>query len=175
MAINSIQLLNIVETKFKLVKVNSIQKIRNSIIDIAAIIVIIAATYNFSENPFVASVVIVFFILAIVISGYNQISITERFIEFSFRHPIKYLSKNWVFDYTEITKIEASLPLTKKDFLIGELISGFISSSSIWNKISISQITGKKININTKVYKKDILEVLKLVKEKNKSISIIID
>lgn len=163
------------KTTFKLVKVNSIQKIRNSIIDIASIIVIIAATYNFSENPFVASVVIVFFIFAIVISGYNQISITESFIEFSFKHPIKYLSKKWVFDFAEIEKIEAYLPLTKRDFLIGELISGFISSSSIWNQISISQITSKKFIINTKVYKNDILEVLKLVKEKNKSILVIIN
>jgi len=146
----------------------SLQKIRNYILDVIGFLIIIYCIFKFYENPILISIIILFLVFMILISGYNKVTVYNDRIEFKVQHTINKLSKLWLLQFKEIQSIDANLQLTKRGFLLSEILSDYLPVSPIWNTLTITLKNGEKKVINTKVYKKDIIRALEILKKLTK-------
>src|SRR5690349_18341043 len=98
----------------------SLQKVRNYILYAIAVIVIFYCVFHFRENPLVISLVIIFLLFVIIITGNSQISVFGDRIEFTISHPIKKLSFKRSFLFIDLQSIEADLRLSRTEFILLE-------------------------------------------------------
>jgi hypothetical protein len=147
----------------------TLQMVRNYILDILGIFGIVYSVLNFNENPTLFSIVLIFLTAMILLTGYNRVQVFESEIVFKFQHSIDFLSKKWYFRFDEIESISADLRLSKKMFVISEIVSVIFPVSSLWNKITITKKDGSVIIINTKVYKHDLEKTFENVRIMSKN------
>lgn len=147
----------------------SLQRIRNYILDILGLFGVVYSVLSFNENPFFFSCVLAFLIAAILLSGYNKVLVFKAEIVFKVQHPIDFFSKEWRFVFEEIESINADLRLSKRRFILSEIVSVIFPVSSLWNKITIMKKDGSVIIINTKVYKHDLEKTFENVRIMSKN------
>lgn len=146
-----------------------LQKIRNYILDGIAIIVFGYCCFHISENPVVILIVMAFVVFSFLTSGYNKVLVYSDGIQFEVKHVIDSLSKRWFFAFDDIQSIDADLQLTKRGFMLSEILTTYMPGNSIWNTISIRLHDGTEKKIGTKVYKSDLVNMLNVAREASKN------
>ena len=149
---------------------SSLQKIRGYILDCIGLIIIIYCGFHFFENPLVISIIIAFITIMLLLPGHNMMIVYSDGIEFKVKHKlIDRLSKHFYFSFSDIESMDVSLQLTKKGFILSELIGSSILSLSLWNTIKVRCKNGNEKVINTKVYKDDIIKGLTIAQRVSKN------
>jgi hypothetical protein len=147
---------------------NSLQKGRNYFFYAIGALIVLYCCFKFTVSPIIMSFLIVFILLMFLVSGYNKVVVYQNSIEFIVKHPINKLSKCWNFSYENILSIDANLQLSKKAFILLEILNSYIPGGQIWNTIVIHLKNGNEKTINTKVYKKDLIEAFGHVEKNTK-------
>jgi hypothetical protein len=142
----------------------TLQKLRNYIIYAVAVLMIAYCVFHFRENPVVISIVVTFLLFVVFITGNSQIVVCSDRIEFTISHPIKKISLRRILLFKDIQSVEADLRLSKKGFILTEVLSTFLPGFSIWNTLKFKLKDGTEKTIKTSVYKNEIVKALQTVK-----------
>jgi hypothetical protein len=146
------------------------EKVKNNILYVIGISIIIYCLFHFKENPIVISIIVLYLLYVVLLTGNNQVSVFPNRIEFVIDHPIKKLSFRRVFLFEDIDSIEVDLRLTKRGFILIEIMSSYLPGFSQWNTLKFKLKDGEEKTINTSVYKNGVIQALEAVKQiaKNK-------
>lgn len=147
----------------------TLQRIRNYILSSFSVLIIFYCGFHFNENPVLICIIIVFLLFTLIFTGYNQIAVYNNSIEFTLKRPLNSLIIKKTFLIDNIESIDADLKLSKRGFIITEILSTYFPGNSIWNTIKIKLKDGTEKTINTKVYKRDVIQALSILKSKSQN------
>lgn len=145
------------------------QKVRNYILNIISVAIIIYCAFHFTENPVTISVIIICLIFSVLVTGNSQIEIFDDRIEFILYHPINFFRSKRIIYLNDIQSIEADLRLTKKGFILFEIMSSYLPGFSIFNTLHFKLKDGKIKTIKTSVYQNEVVKALEIVKSITKN------
>jgi hypothetical protein len=122
--------------------------------------------YRFNESPGLATGVIVFFVLLILLNSRDNIAVKEDHFEIINKRLLPVLSNTRKYTFDEIAEIEADLPLTRMRGIESVLFYRPMRRT-VMNTIVITYKDGKKKTISPTIYRNDLQEAFKYIQHQS--------
>lgn len=145
------------EHKLAKVRDSDFDVIRTYLYFFVSCLIIAIALYNFDQNPVIVIVVVLFFTVLILISGYRRLTVVNDGIWVEYKKVLPFMSVRRFYRFDEIVAISFKLKLSKKGFTVTELLNMIFPASSVWNTVRIDFQNGTSREINTKIYSEKLI------------------
>jgi hypothetical protein len=147
---------------------STVDRIKYYVMNAIILLAIVYCSFHFNENPVLIIVIDFILLIVFLMSGFNQIKVFEDRVELNITGLTKFLSNNRKIYFDSISSIEADLKFEERTFALSEILPAYIATNS-WNTVEFNLIDGTKKSFDLKLYKKDIIQALLLIKRYSKN------
>lgn len=125
---------------------------------VCSVIIVVLCLANFDQNPVVVTIVSLFFLLLMCVSGYRRLKVSSEDVVVEYVKVLPFMSIRRCYRFDDIDSIVFKLPVSARGFAIEVIFNWIFPAGSVWNNVRINFRDGTNREINTKISREKLLQ-----------------